>query len=55
MYRLKPLDYKKSKNNIADKEKTMFEVTEKASQMLNEFLKDKGEVHTIRVMMMEGG
>ncbi len=33
----------------------MFEVTEKAIQMLNEFLKDKDEAHTIRVMMMEGG
>ncbi len=43
------------KNKIADKENTMFEVTEKAVQMLNEFLKDKDESHAIRVMMMEGG
>jgi flagellar biosynthesis protein FliP len=55
MYTLKPLDYQKSKNNVADKEITMFEVTEKASEMLNEFLKDKDETHKIRVMMMEGG
>jgi flagellar biosynthesis protein FliP len=55
MYTLEFLDYQKSKNNIADKEITMFEVTEKASEMLNEFLKDKDETHKIRVMMMEGG
>jgi hypothetical protein len=33
----------------------MFEVTEKAVEMLNEFLKDKNEPNKIRVMMMEGG
>lgn len=42
-------------NNFADKEKIMFEVTEKAVEMLNEFLKDRDEARTIRVMMMEGG
>lgn len=33
----------------------MFEVTEKAVEMLTEFLKDKGEPNKIRVMMLEGG
>jgi iron-sulfur cluster assembly protein len=33
----------------------MFQVTEKAIEMINEFLKDKDEVHSIRVMMVEGG
>jgi hypothetical protein len=33
----------------------MFEVTDKALEMLNEFLKDKEESSRIRVMMMEGG
>lgn len=33
----------------------MFEVTEKAVQMLNEFLKDRNEPFSIRVAMMEGG
>jgi hypothetical protein len=33
----------------------MFEVTEKAVQMLNEFLKDKNETNKIRIMMLEGG
>jgi len=37
------------------KESTMFEVTEKAIEMIKEFLKDKGEEHTIRLMMNEGG
>lgn len=46
---------KSQKNKIADKENTMFEVTEKAVQMLSEFLKDKEDGLAIRVMMMEGG
>ena len=33
----------------------MFDVTEKAVEMLNEFLKDKNETNKIRIMMMEGG
>jgi hypothetical protein len=33
----------------------MFEVTEKAVEMINEFLKDRNEACSIRVMMMEGG
>ena len=37
------------------KESTMFTVTEKAIEMIKEFLKDKGEEHTIRLMMNEGG
>lgn len=37
------------------KESTMFTVSEKAVEMIKEFLKDKGEEHTIRLMMNEGG
>jgi len=33
----------------------MFEATEKAVEMIKEFLKDKGEEHIIRLMMNEGG
>ena len=33
----------------------MFEVTEKAVEMIKEFLNDKGEEHIIRLMMNEGG
>jgi Fe-S cluster assembly iron-binding protein IscA len=40
---------------IADKENTMFEITEKAVSMLKEFLKDRNDPLSIRVAMMEGG
>ena len=40
------------KNN---KEADMFQVTEKASEMIKEFLKDKEEVPCIRIMMAGGG
>ena len=43
------------KRKIAYKEKNMFEVTEKAIEKLNEFLKDREEAPSIRVVMMEGG
>jgi len=33
----------------------MFEVTEKALEMLGELLKDVKEAHAIRVIMTEGG
>jgi Fe-S cluster assembly iron-binding protein IscA len=33
----------------------MFEVTEKAVEMIQDFLKDRGEEHIIRIMMNEGG
>jgi iron-sulfur cluster assembly protein len=33
----------------------MFEVTEKAVEMIKEFLKDNDDTGKIRVMMMEGG
>jgi len=33
----------------------MFQVTEKAAEMIREFLKDRGEAHIIRIMMNEGG
>ena len=33
----------------------MFEVTEKASEMIKEFLKDKEEVPAIRLMLSQGG
>jgi len=37
------------------KEAYMLEVTEKASDMIKEFLKDKGEQPHIRVMLASGG
>ena len=33
----------------------MFEVTEKASEMIKEFLKDKEEIPSIRIMLSQGG
>jgi len=33
----------------------MFQVTEKAIEMIKNFLQDKDEAHSIRVMMVEGG
>jgi Fe-S cluster assembly iron-binding protein IscA len=34
---------------------TMFQVSEKASEMIKNYLKDKEESLAIRVMMQEGG
>ena len=33
----------------------MFEVTEKATEMIKEFLKDREEIPAIRVMLSQGG
>jgi hypothetical protein len=33
----------------------MFEVSEKAVEMIQDFLKDRSEEHIIRIMMNEGG
>jgi len=33
----------------------MFEVTEKAGEMINDFLKDREGVHAIRIFMAGGG
>lgn len=33
----------------------MFEVTEKASEMIKEFLKEKKEIPHIRIMLSQGG
>jgi len=33
----------------------MFEVTEKAVEMIKDFLKDRSGEHTIRITMNEGG
>jgi Fe-S cluster assembly iron-binding protein IscA len=33
----------------------MLQVTEKAVEMIKDFLKDRGEEHIIRLMMNEGG
>jgi len=37
------------------KEKTMFQVSGKAGEKLQEFLKNVEEVHPVRLMMTEGG
>jgi len=46
------LQYKR-KNTY--EEADMFEVTEKASEMIKDFLKDKEEIPSIRVMLSQGG
>jgi Fe-S cluster assembly iron-binding protein IscA len=33
----------------------MFEITEKASQMIKEFLKDRDAIPAIRIMLSQGG
>jgi Fe-S cluster assembly iron-binding protein IscA len=33
----------------------MFEITEKASEMVKDFLKDKEETPSIRIMLSQGG
>jgi hypothetical protein len=33
----------------------MFEVTEKASEMIKDFLKDKDDIPAIRLMLSQGG
>jgi Fe-S cluster assembly iron-binding protein IscA len=33
----------------------MFEVTDKAVEMIQDFLKNRSEEHIIRIMMNEGG
>jgi len=33
----------------------MFEVTEKAVEMIQDFLKNRSEEHVIRIMINEGG
>ena len=38
-----------------DKEENMFEVTEKASDMIRETLKDREEIPPIRIMLSQGG
>ena len=37
------------------KEARMFEVTEKANEMLGEFFKDKEGTHYVRIFLSEGG
>ena len=41
--------------NFNHEEAVMLEVTEKASQMIKEFLKDRDEIPAIRIMLSEGG
>jgi Fe-S cluster assembly iron-binding protein IscA len=38
-----------------DKELSMFQVSEKAVEMIKEYLKDNQDPHSIRIMMSEGG
>jgi Fe-S cluster assembly iron-binding protein IscA len=33
----------------------MLEITEKASEMIKEFLKDREDIHSIRIMLTQGG
>ncbi len=33
----------------------MFEVTEKATEMIKEFLKDRVEIPPVRIMLSQGG
>jgi len=43
------------REKVRKKEITMFSVSEKASEMIKEFLKSRSEAASIRVLMQEGG
>lgn len=43
------------RENVRKKEITMFSVSEKASEMIKEFLKSRSEAASIRILMQEGG
>ncbi len=43
------------REKVRKKEITMFSVSEKASEMIKEFLKNRPEAPSIRVVMQEGG
>jgi len=43
------------RERVPKKEITMFSVSEKASEMIKEFLKNRTESPSIRVLMQEGG
>ncbi len=43
-----------NKGNIQQEVK-MFEITEKANEMIKDFLKDKDEFPPIRIMLSQGG
>ena len=43
------------REKVRKKEITMFSVSEKASEMIKEFLKSRSEDASIRVLMQEGG
>jgi len=39
----------------SNKEDSMLEVTEKASEMIKDFLKDRDAIPAIRIMLSQGG
>ena len=41
--------------NIDDKEKNMFEVSDKASEVIKQFLEGKDSSSAVRITLMEGG
>ncbi|MBV6506148.1 MAG: hypothetical protein ILNGONEN_01719 [Syntrophorhabdaceae bacterium] len=41
--------------NINDKEKNMFEVSDKASEVIKQFLEGKDSSSAVRITLMEGG
>jgi hypothetical protein len=43
------------RKKVRKKEINMFSVSEKASEMIKEFLKNRTEAPSIRVLMQEGG
>jgi Fe-S cluster assembly iron-binding protein IscA len=43
------------REKVRKKEIAMFSVSEKASEMIKEFLKSRTEAASIRVLMQEGG
>jgi Fe-S cluster assembly iron-binding protein IscA len=44
-----------NKNPNKEETDTMLEVTEKASEMIKDFLKDRDEIPAIRIMLSQGG
>jgi hypothetical protein len=49
------LRHENNKNPNKEDSGIMLEVTEKASEMIKDFLKDKEEIPAIRIMLSQGG
>jgi hypothetical protein len=54
MNSLRPIEHRRPYKQSSEEGGDMFEVTEKASEMIKSFLKDRKEPHSIRILMQAG-